>query len=95
VARSAHHVYLIPIVFVANVLGHVRIRFVVHRQRQDQRLSQGLGIVESDLILDVSEIDPPESLGHPQVFGMRVACSIEPTPVVKTGRLVLCLLKNL
>src|SRR5207249_3172848 len=83
IVRRAHHVNLIPVTFAADILKHVRIRYVIHGQRDAQGLGQGLGIVESDLKLHVSEIAAPESLGYAQVFGMRVACPIEPTPVIE------------
>src|SRR5207245_952800 len=80
--RLGHQANGVPLIF-ANALQHLGIRCVAHRQRDAQRLGQRLGIVESDLKLHVSEVDTPESLRYAQAFGMRVAGSIEPTPVIE------------
>ena len=73
---SSHEVGPVDVAFIAYIFEHVRIRFVVHRHRQDQGLGQHFGIIESDLKLHVTEIDAPESLGNAQLLGMRMPCPV-------------------
>src|SRR5215472_14295732 len=75
------------IAIFANTLQHFSIWCVVQRQREGKRLGQGLRVVESDLTLDVPEIGSAESLGNAKLFGMRMACHIQPGAVVEARRL--------
>src|SRR5205823_11410794 len=56
---------------------------VAQHERDRQRLAQRLRILECDLKLDVSEVHTPESLGHAQLFGMRMTRSIQPRAIVE------------
>src|SRR2546427_8285539 len=68
---------------LANVLHHFGVgeKFILQRKRPGPGI--GLGIVNSDFDVHVTEVAPPEALDGVESFGMRAAAVIDPALIVE------------
>ena len=71
------------LVLRAVIFQNIGVRKQVVRSFYRERLGVHLGIVESDLHIQVTEIAPPEAFCHVQGLAVRMAESIQPAFVIE------------